>query len=84
MDSGHNMNMEYTQIYLDLVGDYDKALEYALIEYEKRASNIDVNKLAAIAYYKKGAYKKAQMHIEKAGITNSQNAEFLKPFFNCI
>jgi len=77
VDSGHNMNMEYTQIYLDLVGDYDKALEYALVEYEKRPENIDVNKLVAIAYYKKGDYEQAQQHVEKAGITNSKNAEFL-------
>lgn len=77
VDSGHNMNMEYTQIYLDLVGDYDKALKYALIEYEKRPANIDVNKLVAIAYYKKGEYQKAQQHIEKASITKSQNPELL-------
>ena len=77
VDSGHNMNMEYCQIYLDVVGDYDKALEYALIEYEKRPENIDVNKLAAIAYYKKGDYENAQKHIEKASVTNSNNAELL-------
>lgn len=77
VNSGHNMNMEYTQIYLDLVGDYDKALNYALIEYEKRPNNIDVNKLVAIAYYKKGDYKKAHQHIKKATITNSKNPELL-------
>ncbi len=77
VDSGHNMNMEYTQIYLDLVGDYDKALEYALTEYKKRPANIDVNKFAAIAYYKKGDYTNAQKHIEKASITNSKNGELL-------
>ena len=77
VDSGHNMNMEYCQIYLDLVGDYDKALEYALTEYEKRPANIDVNKLAAIAYYKKGDYKNAQKHIEKASVTNSENGELI-------
>jgi len=77
MDSGHNMNMEYAQIYLDLVGDYDKALAYAMKEYEKRPENIDVNKLVAITYYKKGDYEKAHAHIEKASITNSQNGELL-------
>ena len=77
VDSGHNMNMEYTQIYLDLVGDYDKALEYALTEYKKRPANIDVNKLVAIAYYKKGDYANAQKHIEKASVTNSKNGELL-------
>ncbi len=76
-DSGHNMNMEYCQIYLDVVGDYDKALEYALTEYEKRPENIDVNKLVAIAYYKKGDYENAQKHIEKASVTNSKNGELL-------
>ena len=77
VDSGHNMNMEYTQIYLDLVGDYDKALEYSLTEYEKRPENIDVNKLVAIAYYKKGEYANAQKHIEKGSVTNSKNEELL-------
>lgn len=77
VDSGHNMNMEYAQIYLDLVGDYDKALDYALMEYEKRPNNIDVNRLVAIAYYKKGAYEKAQQHIEKASVTNSKSPELL-------
>ncbi|MFK7983135.1 MAG: tetratricopeptide repeat protein [Saprospiraceae bacterium] len=77
VDSGHNMNMEYCQIYLDLIGDYDKALTYALKEYEKRPENIDVNKLVAIAYYKKGDYANAQEHVEKAGVTNSKNGEFL-------
>lgn len=77
VDSGHNMNMEYTQIYLELVGDYEKALKYALEEYEKRPNNIDVNKLLAIAYYKVGDYEKAEKHTEKASITNSQNPELL-------
>lgn len=77
VDSGHNMNLEYTQIYLDLVGDYDKALEYALKEYKKRPNNIDVNKLVAIAYYKKGDYDIAQQHIEKASVTNSKNQELI-------
>jgi tetratricopeptide (TPR) repeat protein len=77
VDSGHNMNMEYAHIYLDLVGDYNKALEYTLKEYKKRPNNIDVNKLAAISYYKMGAYQKAQTHIDKASVTNTKNPELL-------
>ena len=77
VDSGHNMNMEYAQIYLDLIGDYDKALDYALTEYEKRPNNIDVNKLVAMAYYKKDNYQKAQAHIKKASSTNTKNPELL-------
>lgn len=78
VDSGHNMNMEYAQIYLDVVEDYDKALDYALKEYKKRPKNIDVNKLVALAYYKKGVYQKAQEHLEKASITNARDTELLE------
>ncbi len=43
--SGHNMNLEYANIYIDLLEDYDQAYKYAEIEYNKRPKNVDVNKL---------------------------------------
>lgn len=75
---GHNMNMEYAAIYRDLENNYDKALEYALIEYEKRPENIDVNRLLATIYVKTGDRAKAEEHLTKASVTNSQHPELLE------
>ena len=77
VDSGHNMNMEYAQIYLDIVGEYDQALTYLLAEYKKRPKNIDVNKLLAMVYYQKGEYKTAAKHIELASMTNAMDGALL-------
>jgi len=46
-DSGHNMNLEYANLYLDIFNDSNIAKSYALIEYEKRPKNITVNKILA-------------------------------------
>lgn len=77
VDSGHNMNLEYAQIYLDIVGDYDKALTYLLAEYKKRPKNIDVNKLLAITYYQKGDYQTAAKHTELASMTDAVDGALL-------
>jgi tetratricopeptide (TPR) repeat protein len=58
-------------------GDYDKALEYALKEYNRRPANIEVNETVAIVYYGKGDYAKALPYIEKALKTNCKNPELL-------
>ncbi|MBK7428114.1 MAG: tetratricopeptide repeat protein [Saprospiraceae bacterium] len=58
--TGHNMSMEYINYYLHVTPDLDKAMEYAQIEYKTRSKNIDVNRLLAEIYYKKGDYTKAQ------------------------
>lgn len=58
-------------------GRYDKALEYALAEYNRRPNNIDVNETLAWAYYKKGDYRKAQQYIKTALQTNSQHPRLL-------
>jgi len=47
VDSGHNMNLEYADLYLNLVKNTDAAEKYALREYAKRPNNIDVNKMMA-------------------------------------
>ena len=57
VDHGHNMNLEYAQLYLELLEDSDKALKYALIEYGKRPNNIDVNRLLSKIYKVKGELK---------------------------
>jgi len=76
-ESGHIMNLEYIQIHLNFTHDYDKALEYALQEYEARPDNIDVNKELAVIYFKKDNLEEAAKHLQKAMRTNSVNPELL-------
>ncbi len=75
--SGHNMNLEYVHIYKDILEDYDKALEYALMEYEKRPTNIDVALNLSEIYYKLGNKEKAKEMLKIASSTNSQKPELL-------
>lgn len=77
VDSNHNMNMEYADVYLHLAKDSDKALDYALAEYAKRPANIDVNKILAAIYQAKGDDDKMAYHLEKASVTNSKDPELL-------
>ncbi len=74
---GHNMNLEYAAIYKDLLEDYDKAMEYAHKEYEKRPKNIDVNQLMASILLQQGKVNAARKHVQAASITKSKNAELL-------
>lgn len=59
------------------VGNYEKALEFALAEYNRRPANIEVNETVAIVYYEKGEYAKALPYIETALKTNCSNPELL-------
>lgn len=76
-EAGHVMNMELATISMNLLNDYDKALQYTLKEYKKRPGNIDVNKTLANIYYHKNDIKKAVKHINKASVTNSQDPGLL-------
>ena len=73
--SGHNMNMEYANIYLDLSPDLDKALAYAEKEYANRPDNIDVNRLLARVRVARGELDAARPHLEKAAKTGSVHPE---------
>lgn len=75
--SGHMMSLEYAEVYLDLLDDPEKALEYALKEYKVRPDNIDVNKSLAVIYYQKGDVNKSMEHLNKAMITKSKNPELV-------
>ncbi len=75
--SGHNMNLEYADIYLNLYDDTDKAIEYAMKEYKKRPNNIDVNRQLAEIYVAMSDTEKAKIHIEKASITDSQDPKLV-------
>jgi tetratricopeptide (TPR) repeat protein len=74
-DSGHDMSLEYANLYSDLAENHDKALTYALGEYEKRPANIDVNRVLAKIYARIGETAKASLHLEKAKATKAQYPE---------
>jgi tetratricopeptide (TPR) repeat protein len=73
---GHYSDKELAEVYTR-TGDYEKALEHALAEYNRRPLNIDVNETLAWAYYNKGDISKAMQYIQAANKTNSQNPALL-------
>ena len=73
---GHYADRELAYVYIK-TGDYGKALEHALMEYNRRPDNIDVNETLAWAYYKKADYVNAAVFIATALKTNSQNPTLL-------
>jgi pentatricopeptide repeat protein len=75
-NEGQNEDHELAHAYMG-VGNYEKALEYALAEYNRRPANIEVNETVAIVYYEKGDYAKALPYIGTALKTNCNNPELL-------
>jgi tetratricopeptide (TPR) repeat protein len=73
---GHYADRELAYAYLK-VNDFDKALEHALLEYNRRPENIDVNETVAWVYYCKGEYTKALPYLKVALKTNSKNPMLL-------
>ena len=69
---GHYVDRELAYAYLK-VNNYDKALDHALVEYNRRPKNIDVNETLAWVYYAKGDYTRALPYIKAALKTNSKN-----------
>ena len=73
---GHYGDRELAYAYLK-VGKVDKAVEHAMLEYNRRPDNIDVNETVAWALYKKGDYAKAIPYIKTALKTKSKNPVLL-------
>jgi len=74
--SGHYADREMAYAYL-AIDNYDKAIDHALLEYNRRPNNIDANETIAWAYYKKGDYTKAQSYIKTALQTDCKNPTLL-------
>jgi len=74
--SGHYADKEMAYAYL-AVGNYEKALEHALLEYNRRPKNIDANETVAWVYYNKGDYAKAASFIKTSLQTNCKNPTLL-------
>lgn len=73
---GHYADRELAYAYLK-VNNPDKALEHAMLEYNRRPDNIDVNETVAWVYYNKGEYAKAVPYIKAALKTHSKNPVLL-------
>jgi len=73
---GHYSDKELAYAYLQN-NDYDKALEHALAEYNRRPKNIDVNETMAWVYYKRNEIAKALPYVAAATITHSMNPVLL-------
>jgi len=73
---GHYVDKELAYAYLN-INDMDDAEKHALIEYNRRPDNIDVNECIAWVYYSKGDYDKALTYIKTALRTNCKNPTLL-------
>lgn len=69
---GHYADKELAYAYLDSY-DYLNAYKHALIEYNRRPDNIEVNQAMAWVSYKLGRYEDANMYSDVALKTNSKN-----------
>lgn len=72
----HHADKELAYVYL-LNNEAGKAVDHALIEYNRRPDNIDVNEALAWAYYKNGEAQKALPYMEKALRTHCKNPVLL-------
>lgn len=75
-NNGQNEDHEMAHAYMG-VKNYEKALAYALKEYNRRPANIEMNETVAIVYYQMGEHAKARQYIEAALKTNCKNPELL-------
>jgi tetratricopeptide (TPR) repeat protein len=73
---GHYSDRELAHAWLK-VNEYDKALEHALAEFNRRPENIDVNETLAWVYYSRNEFSKALPHIKAAMKTNSKDPTLL-------
>ncbi|HMH31509.1 MAG TPA: tetratricopeptide repeat protein, partial [Puia sp.] len=73
---GHYADRELAYAYLR-VNDFDKALEHALLELNRRPDNIDANETVAWAYYQKHHASAALPYLETALRTRSKNPVLL-------
>ena len=73
---GHYADRELAYAYLK-VHNYDKALEHALKEYNRRPDNIDVNETVAWMYYCKKQSAEALPYLRGALKTHSKNPVLL-------
>jgi len=74
--NGHYADREMAYAYL-AIHNHNKALEHALLEYNRRPNNIEANETVAWAYYNKGSYRESTSYIKTALQTNCKNPALL-------
>ncbi len=74
--AGHYSDKELAYAYLQN-HNYDKALQHALAEYNRRPKNIDINETMAWVYYKRNETEKALPYLNAALVTHSMNPVLL-------
>ena len=67
--AGHHMDLEYAKVYTDLMDAPAKGLEHAMLEYERRPDNKDVNSELARIYALLGNRLEAEKHRTKAEVS---------------
>src|SRR6185503_4005833 len=75
-DAGHYSDKELAYIYLK-THQHDLALKHAILEYDRRPDNIEINEMMGWVYYKQGKYSDALPFAEKSLRTNSSNPELI-------
>lgn len=73
---GHYSDRELAYAYL-AVNKTDKALEHAMLEYNRRPANIDVNEAVAWVHYQRGEFQQAIPFMKAAMRTKSSNPTLL-------
>lgn len=76
-EAGHFVDLEMANLYVKMLNDNERALEYAQKEYKKRPDNLDVNKCLALIYYKMGDLEKAADYLKVANKTNRKDPDLL-------
>ena len=76
--NGHNMNLEYADIYINLLDKPEEALIYLNEEYSKRPLNIDVNRMLAKVYLSMNKFDQTKTYASAAAITNSVHPELVE------
>jgi tetratricopeptide (TPR) repeat protein len=75
-NEGHYSDKEQAYVYLHN-NNYDKAMDHAQAEYDRRPKNIEVNETLAWVFYKRNEMEKALPCIDAALVTGSRNPVLL-------
>lgn len=76
--NGHNMNLEYADIYLNLLDSPEEALVYLDTEYKKRPQNIDVNRMLAQVNLAMNKIHETKTYAIAASVTNSIHPDLIE------
>ena len=73
-ESGHYVDNELALVYLK-INDLNNAHKHAMIEYQRRPENIDVNATLSLVYFNQKKYDEAKNHMKIALKTGKNNNE---------